>query len=145
MTPLVLHSLFVNDIVAKTQGHLPFTNATTTYRSTGVPFMAPAVDALNATIPRVSGDRDALNWMSHNGDTSGELAIPMLTLHTRFDTWVPIATESIYAAKVAAKGRSGNLVQRTTEGWDHCNFSSAELGQGLSDLARWVEEGVRPE
>lgn len=144
VSPLVLHAIFVNDIVAHTHGHVPFSNAATTYSSTGVPWMAGPLAAINASVARVAGDRDAMNWMHHNGDTSGELTIPMLSLHTRYDTWVPIATESVYQAKVASKGHGDLLVQRTTEGFDHCNFTSAELSQGLTDLARWVEEGVKP-
>jgi pimeloyl-ACP methyl ester carboxylesterase len=144
VTPLLLHAIFVDDFVAHTQGHMPFTNVGTTYRSTGVPFMAGPLAALNASVTRVAGDRDAMNWMRHNGDTSGELAIPMLSMHTRYDTWVPIQTEAIYQAKVAAAGHANQLVQRTTEGWDHCNFSSAELATGMADLARWVEQGVKP-
>jgi len=144
VTPLLLHGIFVNDIVAHTQGHLSFGNTNTVYTSTGVPFMAGPLAELNANIERVSAAKDAVNWMVHNGDTSGELAIPMLSLHTRYDTWVPIATESVYRGKVAQAGHADLLVQRTTEGWDHCNFTSAELGQGLDDLAAWVEHGAKP-
>jgi pimeloyl-ACP methyl ester carboxylesterase len=140
-TPLVLHAIFVNDIVQHTHGHIPFENASTTYSSS---FLPPAlVQSINAGIPRITGDRDALNWIAHNGETSGDLTIPMLSLHTRYDTWVPIVTEAIYRDKVHAKGHDNMLVQRTTEGFDHCNFQPAEIAQGLHDLVAWVE-GPQP-
>lgn len=144
VTPLVAHAAFVNDVVAHTHGHIAFGNEGTTYTSTGVPFMAPALAAINGGIARVEPDRDAVNWLRHNGETSGELSIPMVSLHNRYDPLVPIVTESIYKAKVAAAGRGDLLVQRTTDGWDHCNFTPGELATGLADLVRWVEEGVKP-
>jgi len=107
--------------------------------------MAGALEKINREILRVTADRDAANWVDNNGETSGQLTIPMLTLHTRYDTQIPLFTESIYRNKVAAAGHSNLLVQRTTEGFDHCNFSGAEISQGLSDLVNWVEHGQKPQ
>jgi pimeloyl-ACP methyl ester carboxylesterase len=144
VTPLVLHAILVNDVVQHTQGHIPFGNSGVTY-SSSAPFMSGAVQAINAGVTRITADPDALNWIENNGDTSGQLFIPMLTLHTRYDTQVPIASEVIYRNKVDAAGQSDLLVQRTTEGFDHCNFTAAEIGQGLHDLVNWVENGQKPQ
>lgn len=144
VTPLLLHATLVNDVVQHTQGHIPFGNDNLTYTSQA-PFMAPVLVAINAGVTRVAARPDAVNWIANNGETSGQLTIPMLTLHTRFDTWVPIATEGIYRARVAAAGHSDLLVQRTTNGFDHCNFTAAEVGQGLADLVNWVEHGQKPQ
>ena len=143
VTPIVLHAIFVDDIVQHTQGHLSFGNADVTYTSSA-PFMSPFVAAINAGVPRFTADRDAMNWVDHNGETSGDLTIPMMSLHTRYDTWVPIITEAIYRDKVAAHQASNLLVQRTTEGFDHCNFTAQEIGKGLADLVAWVEGPGHP-
>jgi pimeloyl-ACP methyl ester carboxylesterase len=143
VTPLINHAVLVNDIVLHTQGHMPIGNDGVTYTSSA-PSMAGAVQAINAGVVRVAADRDALNWVANNGETSGQLSIPMLTLHTRYDTQIPLFTEGSYRSKVAAAGRSDLLVQRTTEGFDHCNFSGEEIGRGLSDLVKWVEHGQKP-
>jgi pimeloyl-ACP methyl ester carboxylesterase len=143
VTPVVLHAIFVDDIVQHTQGHFPFGNTDVTY-SSAAPFMAPFTAAINSGVERVTGERDALNWIQHNGETSGDLSIPMVSLHTRYDTWVPIVTESIYRNKVAAHNAGDLLVQRTTEGFDHCNFTAAEVGKGLADLVAWVESPAHP-
>jgi pimeloyl-ACP methyl ester carboxylesterase len=144
VTPLINHAVLVNDIVLHTQGHMPVGNDGVIY-SSSVPSMAGAIQAINAGVLRLAADRDAANWIANNGETSGQLRIPMLTLHTRYDTQIPLFSEAIYRNKVAAAGRSSLLVQRTTEGFDHCNFTATEIGQGFSDLVQWVEHGQKPQ
>ena len=143
VTPIVLHAIFVDDILGHTQGHVPVGNAGLTYTSSA-PFMTPFTAAINAGVERLTTDRDAVNWIAHNGETSGDLTIPMVSLHTRYDTWVPIITESIYQGKVAAHNAGDLLVQRTTERFDHCNFTAQEIGKGLADLVAWVEAPGHP-
>jgi hypothetical protein len=144
VTPLINHAALVNDIVLHTQGHMPVGNTGVVYTSSAPP-MARALQAINAGVLRVTADRDAANWVVNNGETTGRLTIPMLTLHTRYDTQIPLFSEGIYRNKVAAAGHSSLLVQRTTEGFDHCNFSATEISQGLSDLVDWVEHGHKPQ
>jgi hypothetical protein len=105
--------VFVNDAVDQTHGHFPFPNVGTTYTS-NAPFMAPLLPAINAGVERVAADRSAQNLVQQNGQTSGQIGIPTLTLHTRYDPEVPIATETIYRQRVLAAGRGDLLVQRTT-------------------------------
>ena len=95
-------------------------------------------------VERVSADPAGTAVFDRNGDTSGQLGIPMLTLHTRFDPTVPIVTEAIYRQKVQAAGRGDLLVQRTTDGFGHCSFTPQELLQGFGDLVAWVEGGAKP-
>lgn len=142
-TPLLRHAIFVNDVLAHTHGHIPFSNIGTTYTSSAS-FMAPFAAALNASVARYEGDKDAINWVEHNGETTGRIGIPTLTLHNRFDPTVPIFSEAIYRQKAQAAGRADLLVQRTTNGFGHCNFTGAELATGFANLVGWVEGGVKP-
>jgi hypothetical protein len=71
--------------------------------------------------------------------------VPVLTLHTLGDLFVPFSMEQIYAQRVAANGRSDLLVQRAIRGVGHCDFAPAEFVQGFVDLVAWVEHGIKPE
>jgi len=75
---------------------------------------------------------------------NGTPSVPVLTIHTTGDLFVPIEMEQIYAREVAANGRSDLLVQRAIRDIGHCTFTGAELVQAYTDLFTWVETGVRP-
>ncbi|WP_052667841.1 alpha/beta hydrolase family protein [Nitriliruptor alkaliphilus] len=75
----------------------------------------------------------------------GDPGIPVLTIHTIGDLFVPIEMQRIYADRVAANGASDLLVQRAIRDVNHCTFSAAEWQQSYTDLFDWVETGVRPE
>jgi len=77
--------------------------------------------------------------------TTGNLRIPMVTLHTLGDLFVPFHMEQEYARRVAAHGASDLLVQRATRDFGHCSFTGPELVQTFVDLVTWVEAGVKPE
>ncbi len=75
---------------------------------------------------------------------NGTPGIPVLTMHTIGDLFVPIEMQQIYAREVAANGLSGNLVQRAIRDVGHCTFSAGEWASGYADLFAWVEGGVVP-
>jgi pimeloyl-ACP methyl ester carboxylesterase len=104
---------------------------------------APVLAAMNAS-ERFSGERSARNYMSHYATFSGKIRDPVLTIHTKWDTLVPWPHESAYAETVAAAGASDLLVQASTNGLGHCNFSPNEIGAAVALLESWAETGVRP-
>jgi hypothetical protein len=104
---------------------------------------APVLAAMNAST-RFSGERSARNYMTHYATFTGKLRDPVFTLHTKWDTLVPWPHESAYAETVAAAGESDLLVQASTNGLGHCNFSPNEIGASVFLLERWAESGVRP-
>jgi len=110
------------------------------------PALSAAEAALNASIQRVAADPQGrlVNGMSNVPPTNGNLKIPMLTMHTLGDLFVPFLMEQIYAQRVAAHGASDLLVQRATRDFGHCSFTGPELVQGFVDLVRWAEAGVKP-
>jgi pimeloyl-ACP methyl ester carboxylesterase len=75
---------------------------------------------------------------------NGTPSIPVLSIHTTGDLFVPIEMEQIYAREVVDNGRGDLLVQRAIRDIGHCSFTGAELQQAYSDLFEWVENGVRP-
>jgi pimeloyl-ACP methyl ester carboxylesterase len=74
----------------------------------------------------------------------GTPSIPVLTIHTTGDLFVPIEMEQHYARDVAAHGRSNLLVQRAIRDVGHCTFNAGEYIAAYTDLFAWVEDGVKP-
>lgn len=106
-----------------------------------------AVEAdLNANIVRVSQQPNgrSLNGLSNPPSVTGDLNMPVLTLHNLGDLFVPFHNEVVYAHEVAALGNSDMLVQRAIRGVSHCGFTSNEMIEGMSDLIAWAETGIRP-
>jgi fermentation-respiration switch protein FrsA (DUF1100 family) len=99
---------------------------------------------LNAGVARFDADRAALNYYEHNDTPTGGIGIPVLTLHTTRDPAIPFEHENIFAAAVAAAGRSALLVQRPIDRWGHCAFTPAEVQTAFGDLVQWVETGIKP-
>ena len=105
-----------------------------------------AETVFNGTVQRVTADPQGRhrNGISNVPPTTGDLRIPMLTLHTVGDLFVPFHMEQEYARRVAAKGRSNLLVQRATRDYGHCTFTPTELVTTFVDLVKWVEAGIKP-
>jgi len=74
----------------------------------------------------------------------GTPSIPVLTIHTTGDLFVPIEMEQVYAREVIANGRGDLLVQRAIRDVGHCSFTADELIQSYTDLFDWVHTGVKP-
>lgn len=85
--------------------------------------------------------RDGLRWIPK---VHADVAVPVLTIHTLGDMYVPFGQEQSYLARATANGHAGRLVQRAIRAAGHCDFTMAEQARAFADLARWVEEGVKP-
>ena len=121
-------------------------NSDVEYHFDADPALTPEERAFNLSIQRVTADRQArhINGIANVPPTKGNLKIPMLTLHTLGDLFVPFHMEQEYARRVAAHAGSHLLVQRATRDFGHCSFTALELVTAFSDLVSWVELGVKP-
>jgi hypothetical protein len=110
------------------------------------PNLTPAEQALNDEIVRVAADPQGPgpNGLSQVPVISGDIDVPVLTLHNLGDLFVPVLNEVAYGSRVAENGKSDLLVQRAIRGVLHCDFTAAELSTGFIDLVNWVENGVKP-
>jgi pimeloyl-ACP methyl ester carboxylesterase len=97
--------------------------------------------ALNAGIERFSADPAALTGMAEL-QTSGQIDIPIVTLHTSGDPIVPFEQEALYAAKVASAGRSALLTQITIPMFGHCSFEAGDLLGAFSTLIGKVKSSA---
>ena len=129
------------DLNARTHEHTPFDNTGTVYTGS---LPAPVLAFINGAIGRVSTTPDATNYVAHNYQPTGRIAIPVLTLHDARDPVAPMFHEVLFRQAVTAAGHADRLVQRTVPRYGHCAFETAEMTQAFSDLVNWTEHGVTP-
>lgn len=107
------------------------------------PALSPVEQALNDTIVRVSANVLARS-NPFNPPVTGDIYVPVLTMHNLGDLFVPFHNEIAYAADVASQGKSDLLVQRAIRGVGHCGFTTLEYETAFADLVAWVEAGTKP-
>ncbi|KHE67371.1 hypothetical protein, partial [Halobacillus sp. BBL2006] len=76
---------------------------------------------------------------------SGQINVPVMTLHTIGDLFVPFSMEQLYAERVAENGKSDMLVSRAIRAVGHCEFTPAEETDAFADLVEWAEGGEKPQ
>lgn len=103
---------------------------------------------INATAPKAVAPADAnrlrwdgLRWIPK---VHGQPQVPVLTLHTLGDLFVPFNMQQVYNQRVSANGLGDKLVQRAIRGVSHCDFTNAEMAKGFADLVSWVKTGAKP-
>ena len=104
--------------------------------------------ALNASVQKLTALPDAnrlrtdgLRWIPK---ANGEFKIPVVSIHTLGDLFVPFSMEQVYQKRVAAKGNSAWLVQRAIRGASHCDFTVAEQVSAFDDMIQWERDGIKP-
>ncbi len=122
-------------------------NHDTVYQFDGDSALSADEQALNDSILRVSADRQSRhsNGLANVPVVSGDIDIPVLTMHNLGDLFVPFGMETIYGQRVADHGKSDLLVQRAIRGVLHCDFTDAEYTTAFADLVAWVEMGTKPD
>jgi pimeloyl-ACP methyl ester carboxylesterase len=130
-----------NDLLDRTHGHTFFENRHWTYSG---PVPQSLADYVNATVARYSASADARAYVEQYGEPSGDIQVPVITLHNRWDPVVPFAHEALYASAVAARGRGSLLLQRAVPRYGHVAVQPSEMIASLGDLAGWVETGTKP-
>ncbi|MFD0783006.1 hypothetical protein ACFQZ8_03570 [Micromonospora azadirachtae] len=119
-------------------GRNPFSNQ-------GVRYAGSHDDAaLNAGVQRFSADPTALRDLSYDGDLTGKVSIPVLTLHAIDDPTAFVEHEAAYRASLRGAGRDEHLVQTFTRESEHSALSDAEYANSISTLDTWVRTGRKP-
>jgi hypothetical protein len=141
-----LFGLGVGDGTLPRQPGVAVQNSDVVYQFDTNPALSADEIAFNAAIQRITADPQGrhINGISNVPPTNGNLGIPMVTLHTLGDLFVPFLMEQVYAERVAAHNASDLLVQRATRDFGHCSFTGPELVATFVALAGWVEAGVKP-
>jgi pimeloyl-ACP methyl ester carboxylesterase len=118
---LLWYNVFAtNDGIDKLGGQ-PFDNMHRFYRGSDNDFR------LNLEVQRFLADPAALDEIEAHYQTSGQLASPLVTLHTTGDSFVPYWHEPLYGRKVRASD-SGLLHSNIPIlRYGHCNFKASEV------------------
>ena len=121
-------------------------NSDAEYQIDANPALSPIEELLNDTVLRVQQDPQGRhpNGLGNIPPISGQLSIPVISLHTIGDLFVPFSMEQIYARRAEAEGSADRLVIRAIRDHGHCGFRPAEEVRAFSDLVNWVENGVKP-
>jgi hypothetical protein len=98
----------------------------------------------NSVVDRVSMDPAARNYLERNFTPTGDLRIPVVTLHNMWDPGVPAFHEKALLDVVKASGAEGNLLQRSVPSFGHCNIAPQQAVQSFQDLVQWVSTGQKP-
>jgi len=113
------------------------------------PAMSAEDVAYNMAIYRVQATpdanrlrRDGLRWVPQ---TNARIKVPVVTIHTLGDLYVPFRMEQIYKRRADALGTSNLLVQRAIRGIAHCDFTIAEQVAAFEAMVKWEQQGVKPE
>jgi hypothetical protein len=106
--------------------------------------------AFNVDVFRVDGDFLANNPVRSDGVRAmpilaGRFDVPVVTLHTLGDLFVPFSMEQIYAERAQANGSGSWLVQRAIRATGHCGFDTDEVTAAFQAMVNWSENGTVPE
>ena len=85
--------------------------------------------------------RDGLRWIPV---ANGDISIPVVSIHTLGDLFVPFKMEQVYFDRVKAKGNDKWLVQRAIRDVGHCAFTSAEAIAAFDAMVKWEAGGAKP-
>jgi hypothetical protein len=102
-------------------------------------------EEFNRDAIRLPTNDAALSTFAEGMEVTGDLAMPLVTLHTTGDGQVPIDQAQILRRRVDAAGRGDLLVERVIEDPGHCGFSTGEQEAALEALVVWVERDLESE
>ncbi|MBA2327144.1 MAG: hypothetical protein H0V95_10945 [Actinobacteria bacterium] len=102
-------------------------------------------EEFNRDVIRLPVSEDLLAGFTEGAETTGNIQMPLLTLHSTGDGQVPIEQAQIYRRRVDDAGQGDLLVQRVIRDPGHCGFTTTEQEAGFEALVAWVEHGEKPE
>lgn len=76
---------------------------------------------------------------------SGQIDVPVLTIHTLGDLFVPFSMPQIWGGRIVDAGKADLYRARAIRAVHHCSFTTEEEQQAFMDLVAWVERsGASP-
>lgn len=131
-------NLFQDLIWNRLDGGNPFDNSGRTYRG------SDDDAALNAGVERFRSDPRAIAALAYDSDPTGQIVVPTMTLHARYDPTVFVEHSAAYAETVAGQGRSHLLTQAYTTESVHSRLGTPQYVALLRALERWLDTGAKP-
>jgi len=118
------------------------------YRAAGLSLRGDLARLENA--PRVSADPSAVAYLGQNISFTGQISVPVLTMHTTGDGLVIPENEQAYASVVRRADDSQLLRQIFVSRAGHCAFTPAETITAVQTLlrrlatGRWDDDALDP-
>ncbi|MBC7791899.1 MAG: hypothetical protein H7Z74_18285 [Anaerolineae bacterium] len=152
ITALYYQLLGTPDVVDRTHGQSPYDNRNTVYTmgAAAIPPGIPAalihsmIAASNQRVARYDITPAAQNYLEKYYVPTGNLQIPVVSVHNFWDPLVPFFHEPALAQAAASAGASGMLLQRGIPNYGHCNFSTPLVVSSFQTLTGWVRTGIKP-
>lgn len=113
------YNVFATNDANEKLGGNPFDNMTRWYRGSDNDLL------MNLSVQRVAADEAALIELE-NYQTTGDLQIPLVTLHTLQDQQVPYWHEPLYGRKLGLAGNRDMRFNMPINRYEHCNFTPGE-------------------
>ena len=116
---LAWYSVFATNDASETLNGNPFGNLFRLYRGSSNDLL------LNQSVQRVAADLGTLATVPHY-QTTGELTIPVVNMHTLLDEQIPYWQQLLYRQKVQAAGAGDHLTTIPIPRYGHCDFTPFE-------------------
>jgi hypothetical protein len=100
--------------------------------------------ALNRDVARFAADPAAVAALKAEGEPTGSLPVPVVSIHSINDPQVVVEVQSAYRAMVDRAGSGDRLVQAFTDENRHFGQSAPELAAAIDALMQWIEKGDKP-
>ncbi|QGZ32171.1 alpha/beta hydrolase [Stutzerimonas stutzeri] len=84
---------------------------------------------------------DGLRWIPV---VNGQFDVPVVSIHTLGDLYVPFKHQQIYRRNAEANGNGELLVQRAIRAPSHCDFSYQEQVEAMAAMLQWEQQGIKP-
>jgi pimeloyl-ACP methyl ester carboxylesterase len=135
------YDVFTTRDAIRKLGGQPFDNSTKTYVGTG----NPGEDAqLNAQVQRFTADPKAAKNIAKYYETSGNIAIPLVTAHTTGDPIQLFWHLGLYEYKVLRQHKSRLFTGIPVNRYGHCTFTQAEIAGAFNLLVQKVTSNRLP-
>jgi pimeloyl-ACP methyl ester carboxylesterase len=130
--------LFREIVERTTGGRNAFSNVGVTYKGSSDDA------ALNRDVARFTADPEAVAALKADGEPTGAIAVPVISIHSINDPQVVVEVQSHYRDAVQAAGNGERLVQAFTDERAHTSQSAPELAASIDALMQWIEQGTKP-
>ncbi|RZI44546.1 alpha/beta hydrolase [Herbaspirillum sp. HC18] len=118
------------------------------YQMDNDPALSAEEASFNSTVQKLTAvpganrlRTDGLRWIPK---VNGQFKIPVVTLHTLGDLYVPFSMEQIYRRRADTQGSGDWLVQRAIRAPSHCDFTVKEQVEAFDAMIGWAESGIKP-
>jgi pimeloyl-ACP methyl ester carboxylesterase len=137
ITNLLWYNIYATEDAKAKLGGQPFDNRNREYTGSSDDV------ALNVGVERFTATLEAVETISEGYQTTGNLSVPLVTLHTTGDPVVPYWHATQYASKTVEAGTESLHAHVRVNRHGHCSFGQWEILDAFGQLVRMVSTRYR--